>query len=519
MIDNPLRIWAKYRFSVSSAFPGPYSRLMHQPQASARNDLRRIARQAMIQRGLLPEFSSAIQAEISGASAAIAQGDSSVRDLRSPLWASIDNDDSRDLDQLTVAEPTSGGAVKILVAIADVDATVKLRSATDDHARINTTSVYTAAEIFPMLPERLSTDLTSLGENQERLAIVIEMVVGPDGTVGQSDLYRALVVNRAKLAYNSVAAWFDGSAPAPARVDAVPGLAEQLRFQDRVAQTMKGLRHQHGALSLETLEARAVFEGDALADLRPDEKNRAKELIEDFMIAANGVTARYLAGKGLPSLRRILRTPARWGKIVELAAVSGDRLPAEPSASALEEFLTKRRLADPERFPDLSLSVVKLLGSGEYVVEFPGQKVEGHFGLAVQDYTHSTAPNRRFPDLITQRMLKAALAAQPAPYSNDELVTLARHCTEQEDNADKVERQVRKSAAALLLAPRINEQFDAIVTGASDKGTWVRILRPTVEGKVVQGFQGLDVGDRVRVRLIHTDVERGFIDFARTGAA
>jgi len=379
--------------------------------------------------------------------------------------------------------------------------------------------VYTAAEIFPMLPEKLSTDLTSLGENQERVAVVIEMVVGADGTVGGSALYRAVVINRAKLAYNSVAAWLEGTAPAPPRVLTVPGLNEQLRLQDRVAQAMKGLRHQHGALSLETLEARAVYDGDVLADLRPEEKNRAKELIEDFMIAANGVTARYLEKKGFPSLRRVLRSPARWERIVELAAALGEHLPPAPSALALEEFLTKRCQVDPERFPDVSLSVVKLLGSGEYVLETPGQQVEGHFGLSVQDYTHSTAPNRRFPDMITQRLLKAAIADRPVPYDNNELLALARHCTDQEDNANKVERQVRKSAAALLLAPRINEQFDAIVTGASDKGTWVRILQPTVEGRVVHGFQGLDVGDRVRVRLVHTDVERGFVDFARTATA
>jgi exoribonuclease-2 len=295
----------------------------------------------------------------------------------------------------------------------------------------------------------------------------------------------------------------------------VAGLDQQLRTQDKVAQAMKGLRHQHGALSLDTLEARVVFDGEALADLRPDEKNRAKELIEDFMIASNGVTATYLERKGYPSLRRVLRAPERWARIVALAAGVGGRLPSQPSARALEEFLAERRRADPVGFPDLSLSVVKLLGSGEYVVQIPGQTVDGHFGLAVRDYTHSTAPNRRFPDLITQRVLKAAMASRPSPYAGDGLDALARHCTEQEDNAAKVERQVRKSAAALLLTPRIGQRFDAIVTGASDKGTWVRIFRPAAEGKVVRGFQGLDVGDRTRVELVHTDVERGFVDFAR----
>jgi exoribonuclease-2 len=410
----------------------------------------------------------------------------------------------------------AGGAVKIFVAVADVDASVKKDSAIDDHARTNTTSVYTAAEIFPMLPEKLSTDLTSLGEGQKRLAIVIEMAVGADGTVNESDVYRAVVLNRAKLAYNGVAAWLDGTTPPPPKLAAVRGLDEQLRVQDRVAQAMKNRRHRRGALSLETLQTRAVFDGDVLADLLPDEKNRAKELIEDFMIAANGVTARYLEGKGLPSLRRVLRTPERWERIVALAATLGEHLPSEPSAGALEDFLTKRQQADAERFPDLGLSVVKLLGSGEYAVQLPGQKSDGHFGLAVRDYTHSTAPNRRFPDLITQRLLKAALAGRPASYRNDELDALARHCTEQEDNAAKVERQVRKSAAALLLASRIGERFDALVTGAAEKGTWVRILRPPVEGRLVRGFEGLDVGDRVQVELVHTDVDRGFIDFARS---
>ena len=488
---------------------------MNRDTAPARSRLRSIARRAMLQRGLLPNFSTAVLAETDAIARAAVEVGASIRDLRSLLWASIDNDDSRDLDQLSVAMPIAGGAVKILVAVADVDAIVKKGSAIDGHARANTTSVYTAAEIFPMLPEKLSTELTSLGEGQERLAIVIEMAVSADGAVAESQVYRAVVVNRAKLAYNGVAAWLDGAAPAPARISAVTGLDQQLRIQDRVAQALRELRRQHGALSLETIETRAVFDGDALADLRADEKNRAKELIEDFMIAANGVTARYLEQKGFPSLRRILRSPERWQRIVELAAGLGERLPSEPTAPALDEFLIKRRRADPERFPDLSLAVVKLLGRGEYALELPGRGAEGHFGLAVKDYTHSTAPNRRFPDVITQRLLKAALVGGPAPYSNEELDELARHCTEQEDRATKVERQVRKSAAALLLESRIGERFDAIVTGASAKGTWVRIIQPAAEGKVVHGFVDLDVGDRVRVELVHTDVERGFVDFAR----
>ena len=480
---------------------------------TGKDQLQRIAHAAMLQRGLLPDFSPAAVAQANQITQAARESAPAVRDLRSLLWASIDNDDSRDLDQLSVAEPSAGGAIKILVAIADVDALVKKDTAIDAHARTNTTSVYTAAEIFPMLPEKLSTDLTSLGEGDERLAVVIEMVIAADGTITASDIYRAFVLNRAKLAYNSVAAWLEGTAPAPPRLAAVPGLEEQLRIQDRAAQALLRVRQAHGALRLETIEVHAVFDGSALSDLLPDEKNRAKELIEDFMIAANGVTAKFLESKGLPSLRRVLRTPKRWDRIVALAAESGEKLPATPDAAALDAFLTKRRQADPLRFPDLSLSIVKLLGSGEYALEVPGQPSEGHFGLAVKDYTHSTAPNRRFPDLIAQRLLKAALAGVGSPYPNDELKALAAQCTDQEDNAAKVERQVRKSAAALLLASRIGAQFDAIVTGASDKGTWVRISGPSAEGRVVRGFEGLNVGERVRVQLVRTDVERGFIDF------
>ncbi len=485
------------------------------PSGSAgRAELRAIARRAMTERGLLPDFSPAVLAQTDALREGVETGPA-IRELRDLAWVSIDNDDTRDLDQLSVAEPLGGGAVKLLVAVADVDARVAEGSAIDDHAQANTTSVYTPAEVFPMLPERLSTDLTSLGEARDRLAIVVEMAVGADGAVARSDVYRALVRNQAKLAYDSVAAWLDGAGPAPEAVASRAAIADQLRLQARVATAMKDLRHHRGALTLETTAARAVFDGDVLADLLPDEKNPAKELIEDFMIAANVATAQFLERHGFASLRRVLRSPARWDRIVELAEGLGERLPAGPSAPALQEFLARRRQADPERFADVSLSVVKLLGSGEYAVEVPGGSADGHFGLAVKDYTHSTAPNRRFPDLVTQRLLKAAIGARPSPYPPEHLTELARHCTLQEDNAAKVERQVRKSAAALLLAPRVGQRFDAIVTGASPKGTWVRILRPPVEGRVVRGEHGLDVGDHVRVDLVHTDVERGFIDFAR----
>ena len=442
----------------------------------------------MLERGLVPDFPIQALAELDGIHGPATRTEASTRDLRNLLWCSIDNDDSRDLDQLTVAEAMPAGAAKILVAIADVDAVVKKQSALDDHARQNTTSVYTAAEIFPMLPEKLSTDLTSLNYESDRLAVVIEMVFAADGSLQGSDLYGATVRNRAKLAYNSVAGWLEGSGPMPQGIGTVGGLDENLRLQDRVAQKLKTLRHAHGALDLETIEARPVFVGDELKDLETDQQNRAKDLIADFMIAANGVTARYLASKRFPSLRRVVRTPKRWDRIVELAAERGSTLPKEPDSKALEQFLVSAKAADPLRFPDLSLSVIKLLGAGEYVVQLPGGSVAGHFGLAVKDYAHSTAPNRRFPDLITQRLLKAAMAGGSLPYENDELEALAKHCTEEEDAAKKVERQVGKSAAAMLLESRIGEQFDAIVTGASDKGTWVRLLHPPIEGRLGERF-------------------------------
>jgi VacB/RNase II family 3'-5' exoribonuclease len=480
-----------------------------------RDTLREIAHRAMRERGLMPDFTPAELADSRAIARDIGPVDAATRDLRALLWCSIDNDDSRDLDQLSAAEELPGGATRILVAIADVDAKVHLGTALDRRAAANTTSVYTDAEVFPMLPEVLSTDITSLNEAEARLAVVIEMVVDGTGQVTTSAVYRAVVLNRAKLAYNAVAAWLDGTAPPPAKLAAVPGLTDSLRQQDRVAQALRGRRHQQGALGLETLEPRAVFDGGVVSDLRLEQKNRAKELIEDFMIAGNVATARFLDGKAFPSLRRVLRSPERWSRIVELAQTYGAHLPAQPDARALDQFLSERRSQDPTRFPDVSLAVVKLLGRGEYAVESPGQRATEHFGLAVKDYTHATAPNRRFPDLVTQRLLKAALAGQPVPYRIDELTALAQHCTDQEDNAAKVERQVRKSAAAALLQGSLGQKFDAIVTGASDKGTWVRLIRPPVEGRVVHGFQGLDVGDRVTVRLDHTDVQRGFIDFSR----
>jgi VacB/RNase II family 3'-5' exoribonuclease len=490
-----------------------------------RSILQGIAHRAMLERDLIPDFSAEALAEleklriIADTGDGEAAGASGMRDLRSLLWASIDNDDSRDLDQLTVAEAMPGDRVMIRVAIADVDSLVKMGSAIDEHARHNTTSVYTAAEIFPMLPEKLSTDLTSLNPGQDRLAIVIEMVVEADGSLQDSGIYRSWVRNQAKLAYNALAAWLEQKGSVPREIMAVDGLAENLLLQDRVAQSMKKLRHLHGALSLETIQANPVFDGDQIQALEIEEKNRAKEIIEDFMIAANGVTARFLSANKFLSIRRVVRIPKRWDRIVEIAAEHKFSLPETPDSKALEEFLVSEKAAHPIRFPDLSLAVIKLLGSGEYAVEMPGDDAPGHFGLAVKDYGHSTAPNRRYPDLITQRLLKAAMEGQTAPYNKQDLDLLAAHCTEAEDAATKVERQVEKSAAALLLENRIGERFDAIVTGASDKGTWVRLLNIPVEGKLVEGFEGLDVGERVRVQLIDTNVERGYIDFRKVGTS
>jgi exoribonuclease-2 len=480
---------------------------------SPRSTLQAIAHRVMLARGLAPDFAPAALAEVNAISAPATAADAATRDLRQLPWCSIDNDDSRDLDQLSVADALANGATRILVAIAHVSAVVKQGSALDDHARQNTTSVYTAAQIFPMLPEKLSTDLTSLGFAADRLAIVIEMVFSADGSLASSGIYQATVRNRAKLAYNSVAAWLEGRGPMPPAVGAVPGLADNIKLQHRVADQLAALRHLHGALTLETIQTHSVFDGSILTGLVADTANSAKRLIEDLMVAANGVAARYLTAKKFPSMRRVVRTPLHWDRIVELAAEHKMALPKEPDGVALEKFLLAAKTADPATFPELSLCVIKLLGAGEYVLELPGGDVAGHFGLAVRDYSHSTAPNRRFPDVITQRLLVTALAGRPPPYSNDELAALARHCTEQENAAKKVERQVGKSAAAMLLTSSIGQKFDAIVTGASGKGTWVRISQPPVEGKLDSGPAGLQVGDRLRVQLVSTDVERGYIDF------
>lgn len=474
-----------------------------------------IAHFAMLSHGLEPKFSEDVIQHLKGISKPADVGNETLPDLTHLLWCSIDNDDSMDLDQITVAEKLSDGRVKLCVAVADVEAVVKIGDPIDQHAEKNTTSVYTGVKIFPMLPEKLSTNLTSFSEGENRLAFIIEMIFNKNGDLEESNVYSALVRNQAKLAYSSVGAWLEGLAPLPEVVHRIKGMDEQLKMQDELAQKMKLLRYKQGALELETIEPKAVIKEGLVFELKQERKNRAHALIEEFMIAANGVTARYLSHAGYPSLRRVVRSPERWERIVEVALDLGEKLPFNPNSKALSDFLSRRRVADPLRFPDLSLTIVKLLGRGEYILEMPNQNALGHFGLAVQDYTHSTAPNRRFPDLITQRMLKAAFNKGALPYTPDELAALASHCTLQEDAANKVERHLRKSAAALFLSSRIGAQFDAIVTGVSDQGAWARVISPPVEGKLVRNANKLKVGNKIRVKLLSVDVDHGFIDFKK----
>lgn len=473
-------------------------------------DYHAAVRRALQENGFGPDLpgDAAAQADALAAPAA----DADARDIRDWPWSSIDNVESRDLDQLEVAESLPDGSIRVTVAIADVDALVAKGSPIDRHAYENATSVYAAAEVFPMLPEKLSTDLTSLGENADRLAIAIETVVDKNGDVTGQNVYRALVRNHAKLAYDDVGAWLDGEA-APAKVAGNKVLIEQLTLQREAAKRLKVERIRNGALEFETIEPTPVARDGRIVDLKLVHKSKARDLIEDFMIASNVAIARFLEAKGRSGIRRVVREPERWGRIVELAARYGATLPAEPDPLSLAKFLADRRAADPDRFPDLSLSVVKLMGPGIYALDLPGKDPGGHFGLATHDYTHATAPNRRYADLVTQRLVKATLTGAPAPYSNDELAAVAQHCTEREDAENRVERYVRKTVAAMMLSDHIGETFDGIVTGVNPHGTYVRIIRPPAEGRVMRGQAGLDVGDKVRVKLIHTNPEKGFVDF------
>ncbi len=489
--------------------------MFEKPEHGHLQYLRQIARKAMLDQGLLPDFNAEELQELASIQTPGIASRGGISDLRDLQWCSIDNDSSRDLDQLSFGEQLPNGGSRILVAIADVASLVSRDTLLDAHARQNTSTVYTAADIFPMLPERLSTDLSSLNPHTDRLAIVVELGVAADGNVQNASVSKALVRNHAKLSYSQVSRWLDGEIDTPEAISAVQGLQSNLRLQDRIAQQMKQLRHERGALEFETIHAQPRFANDELQDLESDRSNRAKDIVADFMIAVNSAVAIYLNSKAYPSIRRVVRQPKRWDRIVELAHEHGHLLPASPDPKALNEFLAAQKSLDPLRFPDISISVIKLLGSGEYTVEVPGESSTGHFGLAVKDYTHSTAPNRRYPDLLTQRLLHAALDGKELPYSAAELDALAKHCSVTEDKVNKIERQVLKSAAAMLLQSRIGEQFKGIVTGASPKGTWVRLFKLPVEGRVVEGFAGLDVGSRIRVQLAHTDVLRGFIDFIR----
>ena len=482
-----------------------------------RISLQRIARRAMIDRGFEPDFPSTVLDELKGINAPAIYKQASAKDLRKLLWCSIDNEDSRDLDQLSYGEQLPGNKAKILVAIADVDALINSQSTIDLHAGKNTSSIYTIAQVFPMLPEKLSTDLSSLGFNAERCAIVVEMIVGEDGTVQQSDVYCATVCNRAKLDYNKVGAWLEGNGPIPQGIAKIEGLAENIKLQDKVAQKMRELRYEHGALDFQTIESRPVFDGDNLAEMKGQLKNRAKNMIEDFMIACNSVTAQFLATKNFPSLRRVVRTPKRWDRIIALAAEHGFKLSQEPDPKSLSDCMKYVKQNLPDHYTDMSFSILKLMGGGEYVMEMPGSEPQGHFGLAVKNYAHSTAPNRRYSDLITHRLLKSSMLSSQIPYSKEQLEIIAKNCTVKEDNAKKVERQVEKSAHAMLMESRIGEVFDAMVSGAADKGTWIRLFNPHLEGKLTKGFNGLEVGYKLKVKLIEVDVESGFIDFEKVG--
>jgi len=478
-------------------------------------DLQAIAKQIMQQRGFEPDFPPQVSQQLADLKAHPPQiaAANDIRDLRNLLWSSIDNDTSRDLDQIEVAERATNGDVKVMVGIADVDAFVPKQTPIDQHAAKETTTIYAGVRNFPMLPEELSTGKTSLLENQDCLSVIIEFVVDSTGAVKTSNVYRALVRNKAQLQYNSVGAWLEGKSPAPPKVLASSDLQAQLKLQDEIAQKLKTQRFQHGALNLQTDEVRPLVVNDQVIDVVKQQKNRATELIEDFMVAANGVVARFL--EKVSSIRRIVRTPERWDRIVQLAATKNEKLPAQPDSKALNDFLQRRKAADPDHFADVSLTVIKLIGPGEYVLERAGEPAPGHFGLAVQDYTHSTAPNRRFADVVTQRLIKALLAGQKTPYSDAELTAIAANCTQKEDAAKKVERDMSKRLAAVAMQHHIGEVFDAIVTGSTDHGTFVRVLQPHIDGLLTEGEQGLDVGDRLRAKLIRADPQKGFIDFAR----
>ncbi|MBX9878973.1 MAG: RNB domain-containing ribonuclease [Candidatus Obscuribacterales bacterium] len=481
-------------------------------------DLASRAHLEMVMAGLLPDFDKAAKKEAHDAKSYQAHTDKlERRDLRELLWSSIDNPDSRDLDQLEYAEKLPYGTYRLVVAIADVDAYVKKNSAIDVHAASNTTSVYTGIVTFPMLPEELSYDLTSLLEGVDREAMVVDMLLNEDGNVTESSIYPAIVHNHAKLNYEMVGRWLEIGGPAPEKIADTKGLTEQIHLQNDIAQKIQNWRDKQGSLVLKTLEATPITADGTVIDLVVVESNPARLVIENFMISANRTVSKFLEKANVPSIKRIVKIPDRWDRIVEVAEQYGEKLPHNPDARALREFLLSRKEEDPLRFPDLSLTIVKLLGRGEYVIEVPGQKDIGHFALAVRNYTHSTAPNRRYPDMVTQRLLKAVLTASAIPYSMDQLEEIALNCNHKEEAANKVERTMRKLAAAVLLSSHIGETYEGIVTGKKAGATFVRLIKPPAEGMIVRGQHGVDVGDKVKVRLVEIDLENAYIDFARVG--
>ena len=473
------------------------------------------ARQAMRDNGFVAVFPQEVLDQVKALKEnRQTQTNGSIQDFRNLLWSSIDNESSRDLDQIEYAEQLDNGDMRILVGIADVDALVPKDSPIDKFAAQNTVTVYTESEIFAMLPEDLSTGLTSLNENQDRLAIIVELVVKENGDVPGNNVYRGLVRNHAKLAYESVGAWLDENAPMPEKIANSPDLKAQILLQQKAADRLHEFRKAKGALEFESIESSAVVVNGQIRDIKSVEPNSARKIIENFMVAANVEMAEFLDNHNSLSLRRVVKTPERWDRIREVAADLGEDLPEQPDAQALAGFLDKRRAADPEHFPDLSLSIVKLIGAGEYVVQRPGEDGNGHFGLGVRDYAHSTAPNRRYPDIVVQRLVKAAIDGETAPYSEDELNAIAEQCNEQERAARKVERKMRKIVAATVMQNRVGQDFEAIVTGKTASGTFARILRPPVDGRIVKGEEDVRVGQKIEVKLLSADPRNGFIDFA-----
>jgi exoribonuclease-2 len=479
-------------------------------------DLGAMARQEMLAEGFHPDFPAGVSQQVKAleSGAAAATPDGNARDMRSLLWSSIDNDTSRDLDQAEVAERVSGG-IRVLIVVADVDSDVPIGAPIDVHAAEQTTTVYTGIRTFSMLPEQLSTDLTSLNEAADRLAVVVEMVVASDGSISSANIYRALVRNQAQLTYNGVGPWLEGTSAPPPKVTASAALQAQLKLQDEAAQILLGERHRLGALNIDRVEAEPVISDGHVTGINTRQKNRASELIENFMVAANEAMAQTLRNAGVCSIQRVVKTTASWPRIVKLAARNWETRHAEPDSGALNAFLQKRKAADATHYADVSLAVIKLMGPGEYVIARPGGQPQGHFALAAHDYTHSTAPNRRFADTVTQRLIKSVLAKQQAPYSDPQLDLIAQNCTLKEDAARKVERAMSKRIAAVALQHRIGETFAAVVTGVTPKGVFVRVLGPPAEGLLIRGQQGVDVGDKLQVKLVSTDPRRGYIDFAR----